>query len=73
MTPETLIVGIQEFQVDDLLDRPLSVVELRRKWFQSYDSDSMGSIPAIPDAQNVPLLLCRVCHERFNEASLSDE
>jgi hypothetical protein len=27
----------------------------------------MGSIPASPDARNVPLLLC---HERFNEASL---
>ncbi len=29
----------------------------------------MGSIPARPDALNVPLLLCQ---ERFNEASLSD-
>ncbi len=28
----------------------------------------MGSIPASPDARNVPLLLCL---ERFNEASLS--
>ena len=27
------------------------------------DSDGIDSIPAIPDAQNVPLLLC---HERFN-------
>ncbi len=32
-----------------------------------FDSDGMGSIPAIPDAQNVPLLLC---HELFNVASL---
>ena len=32
------------------------------------DSDDMGSIPAIPDARKVPLLLCR---ERFNEASLA--
>ena len=31
------------------------------------DCDGMGSIPAIPNARNVPLLLC---HERFNEASL---
>ena len=31
------------------------------------DSDGMGSIPAILDARNVPLLLC---HKRFNEASL---
>ena len=31
------------------------------------DSDGMGSIPAIPDAQNVPLLLCL---ELFNEARL---
>ena len=30
----------------------------------------MGSIPAIPNAQTVPLLLC---HERFNEASLPDD
>ncbi len=30
------------------------------------DSDGMGSIPAIPDARNVPLLFC---HERFNEAN----
>jgi hypothetical protein len=27
----------------------------------------MGSIPAIPEARNVPVVLC---HERFNEASL---
>ncbi len=33
------------------------------------DSDGMGSIPASPDARNVPLVLCQ---ERFNEASLSD-
>ena len=34
---------------------------------QSFDlEDGMGSIPAIPDARNVPLLLC---HERFNEAT----
>ncbi len=33
------------------------------------DLDGMGSIPASPDARNVPLLLCQ---ERFNEASLSD-
>ncbi len=32
------------------------------------DSDGMGSIPASPDARNVPLLLCQ---ERFNDASLS--
>jgi hypothetical protein len=31
------------------------------------DSDGMGSIPASPDARNVPFLLCQ---ERFNEASL---
>jgi len=31
-----------------------------------FDLDGMGSIPAIPDARNVPLLLC---HERFNEAT----
>ena len=31
------------------------------------DSDGMGSIPASPNARNVPLLLCQ---ERFNEASL---
>ncbi len=31
------------------------------------DLDSVGSIPAIPNARNVPSLLCR---ERFNEASL---
>ncbi len=31
------------------------------------DSDGMGSIPASPDALNVPLLLCQ---EWFNEASL---
>ena len=29
----------------------------------------MGSIPAIPDALNVSLLLC---HKRFNEASLPE-
>ena len=28
-----------------------------------FDSDGMGSIPAIPDARNVPSLLC---HERFS-------
>ncbi len=33
------------------------------------DSICMGSIPAVPDARNVPLLLC---HERYNEASLPD-
>ena len=33
------------------------------------DSDGMGSIPANPDALNVPLLLCQ---ERFNEASLPE-
>jgi hypothetical protein len=31
------------------------------------DSDGVGSIPAISNAQNVPSLLC---HELFNEASL---
>jgi hypothetical protein len=31
------------------------------------DCDGMVSIPAIPDARTVPLLLC---HERFNEASV---
>jgi hypothetical protein len=35
----------------------------------TLDCDGMGSIPAIPEAQNVPLLLC---HERFNEASLPE-
>ena len=30
----------------------------------------MGSIPASPDALNVPLLLCQ---ERFNEASLPEQ
>ena len=30
----------------------------------------MGLIPAIPNAQNTPLLLC---HELFNEASLPDD
>ncbi len=40
---------------------------LSQSGVQSFDSDGMGSIPAIPDARNVPLLLC---HERFNEASL---
>jgi hypothetical protein len=30
----------------------------------------MGSIPVIPKAQNVPLLLCR---EQFNKASLPVE
>jgi hypothetical protein len=33
------------------------------------DLDGMGSIPASPDALNVPLLLYQ---ERFNEASLPD-
>jgi hypothetical protein len=32
------------------------------------DSDSMGSIFAIPNARNVPSFLC---HERFNEAGFS--
>ena len=46
------------------------VVGLRQKRCPvTLDSDGMGSIPAIPDAQNVPLLLC---HERFNEACLPD-
>ena len=31
------------------------------------DSDGMGSIPATPNARNVPLFLC---HQRTNEASL---
>ncbi len=31
------------------------------------DSNGVGSIPAIPNAQNV---LSVLCHERFNEASL---
>ena len=35
----------------------------------SADLDGMGSIPASPDALNVPLLLCQ---ERFNAASLLD-
>ena len=35
----------------------------------TIDCDGMGSIPAIPEARNVLLLLCH-CHERFNEASL---
>ncbi len=34
------------------------------------DLDGMDSIPASPDARNVPLLLCQ---ERFNGASLSDQ
>ncbi len=32
-----------------------------------FTKDGMGSIPASPNALNVPLLLCQ---ERFNEASL---
>ena len=43
---------------------------LRRKRVQSSDSDGVGSIPAILNAQNVPLLLCS---ERFNEASFPEE
>ena len=35
-----------------------------------FNSDGMGSIPAIPHARNVPLLLC---NERFNEASLPED
>ncbi len=34
---------------------------------QSFDLDSVGSIPAIPNARYVPSLLS---HEQFNEASL---
>ncbi len=49
-------------------DRPLSVVGKGESGFQSKPgSDGMGSIPAIPDARNVPLLLY---HQLFNEASL---
>ncbi len=49
-------------------DRPLSVVGLRRKRCPvTLDCDGMVSIPASPDARNVPLLICR---ERFYEASL---
>ncbi len=48
--------------------RPLSVVGLRQKRYPvTLDCDGMGSIPAIPEARYVPLLLC---HERINEASL---
>ena len=48
--------------------RSLSVVGARAKRCPvTLVCDSMGSIPAIPEAQNVPLLLC---HERINEASL---
>ena len=46
----------------------LSVVGLRRYPVRvTIDCDGMGSIPATPEARNVPLL---PCHERFNEASL---
>ena len=43
-------------------DRPLSARS------SHSDSDGMGSIPTIPNAQIVPFLLC---HERFDEACLS--
>ncbi len=50
------------------LARPLSVVGLRRKQCPvTLGCDGMGSIPAVPEARNVPLLLF---HERSNEASL---
>ncbi len=65
-----LLLCHELFNEASLHDRPLSVVGLRRKLYPvTLDSDGMGSIPAIPKAQNVPLLLC---HERFNEASLPD-
>jgi hypothetical protein len=50
---------------------PLSVVGLRRKRCPvTLDCDGMGSIPAIPKARTVPLLLC---HELFKKASLPEK
>ena len=49
--------------------RPLSIVGSGESGVHS-DLDHMGLIPAIPNAQNAPLLLC---HELFNEASLPDD
>jgi hypothetical protein len=40
---------------------------MRKRCPATLDCDGMGSIPAIPEARSVPLLLC---HERFNEAGL---
>ncbi len=49
-------------------DRPLSqVVNSKAESNHILTWDGVDSIPAIPNAQYVPSLLC---HERFNEASL---
>ncbi len=50
-----------------LLTAPLALLAILKAESSHSDSDGMGSIPAIPDARNLPLLLC---HEWFNEASL---
>ncbi len=48
--------------------RPLG---LRRKRYPvTLDCGGMGSIPAMHEALNVPLLLC---HKRFNEATTSSQ
>jgi hypothetical protein len=44
----------------------VDVKRQRQKWVQSFDLDSVGLIPVIPNAHYVPSLLC---HEQFNEAS----
>jgi hypothetical protein len=50
--------------------RPLSRVVKGESSVQLHSNlDGVGSIPAIPNAQYVPSLLC---HEQFNEASLPD-
>ena len=50
--------------------RPLArFVQLREAISTHSDSDGMGSIPASPNAPNVPLLLCQ---GRFDEASLPE-
>ena len=60
-------IGQARFRLLSVLHDHLPLLAKAVSGSSHPDSDGMGTIPAIPYARNVPLLLC---HELFNEASL---